>query len=109
MVLYLSFRTNFNIMDLCGILTYKRMYPHKCGIKTNYTERPIIIAISSYKVNIEALKLYKGQRNFIHRASMYMSISNTLGKIVSEYDQEIPQSPTADNPVAPRGRAAQPS
>ena len=32
-----------------------------------------------------------------------------LPKIVSEYDQEIPQSQTADNPVAPRGRAAQPS
>ena len=30
-------------------------------------------------------------------------------KIESEYDQEIPQSQTADNPVAPRGRAAQPS
>ena len=30
-------------------------------------------------------------------------------KIVSEYDQEIPQSQIADNPVAPRGRAAQPS
>ena len=30
-------------------------------------------------------------------------------KIVSEYDQEIPQIQTADNPVAPRGRAAQPS
>ena len=28
-----------------------------------------------------------------------------LPKIVSEYDQEIPQSQTADNPVAPRGRA----
>ena len=28
-------------------------------------------------------------------------------KIVSEYDQEIRQSQTADNPVAPRGRAAQ--
>ena len=27
--------------------------------------------------------------------------------IVSENDQEIPQSQTADNPVAPRGRAAQ--
>ena len=27
----------------------------------------------------------------------------------SKYDQEIPQSQTADNPVAPRGRAAQPS
>ena len=33
---------------------------------------------------------------------------NTI-EIVSEYDQEIPQSQTADNPVAPRGRAAQPS
>ena len=30
-------------------------------------------------------------------------------KIVSEYDQEIPQSQTADNPVAPRGRTTQPS
>ena len=30
-------------------------------------------------------------------------------KKVSEYDQQIPQSQTADNPVAPRGRAAQPS
>ena len=29
--------------------------------------------------------------------------------IVSEYDQEIPQSQTADNPKAPRGRATQPS
>ena len=27
----------------------------------------------------------------------------------SEYDQEIPQSQNADNPVAPRGRAAQTS
>ena len=35
--------------------------------------------------------------------------SKTYLKIVSEYDQEIPQSQTADNPVAPRGRAAQPS
>ena len=30
-------------------------------------------------------------------------------KIVSEYNQEIPLSQTADNPVAPRGKAAQPS
>ena len=29
-------------------------------------------------------------------------------KIVSEYDQEIPQSQTADNTTAPRRRAAQP-
>ena len=30
-------------------------------------------------------------------------------KKVNEYDQEIPQSQTADNPVARQGRAAQPS
>ena len=30
-------------------------------------------------------------------------------KIVSEYDQEIPQSQTAQNPMAPRGIANQPS
>ena len=30
-------------------------------------------------------------------------------KIVSEYDQEIPQSQTADNPKAPGRRAIQPS
>ena len=30
-------------------------------------------------------------------------------KIVSEYDQEMPQSQTADNPLASRGMAAQPS
>ena len=42
--------------------------------------------------------------------------SNTLqncftmeAKKVSEYDQEIPESQTADYPVAPQGRAAQPS
>ena len=30
-------------------------------------------------------------------------------KIVSEYDQEIPQSQTAGNPMTPRGRATQQS
>ena len=30
-------------------------------------------------------------------------------KIVSEYDQEIPQSQTADKPMAPRGRVTQQS
>ena len=32
-----------------------------------------------------------------------------MSKIVSGYAQEIPQSQTADNPMAPRGRATQPS
>ena len=34
---------------------------------------------------------------------------STLSKIVSEYDQEIPQSQIADKPMAPRGRATQQS
>ena len=38
----------------------------------------------------------------------FVKISSHMQNIVSEYDQEIPQSQTADNPVAPRGRAAQP-
>ena len=38
-----------------------------------------------------------------------LKIFSTGTKKVSEYDQEIPYSQTADNPVAPRGRAAQPS
>ena len=49
-------------------------------------------------------------------ASVYLLITfaNNLDpaqtrKIVSEYDQELQQSQTADNPVAARGRAAQPS
>ena len=29
-----------------------------------------------------------------------------IKKIVSEYDQEMPQSQTVDNPIAPRERAA---
>ena len=32
-----------------------------------------------------------------------------IPRIISEYDQEIPQSQTADDPMTPRGRAAQPS
>ena len=43
---------------------------------------------------------------FTNHFSAHLSI---VSKIVSEYDQEIPQSQTADSPVAPRGRAAQPS
>ena len=37
------------------------------------------------------------------------SLVDMITRKVSEYDQEIPQSQTADNPVAPQGRAAQPS
>ena len=37
------------------------------------------------------------------------SITKTNTEIVSGYDQEIPQSQTADKPMAPRGRDTQQS
>ena len=51
------------------------------------------------------IALYKENMNLMN----FMLCLTCHSKIVSEYDQEIPQSQTADNPVAPRGRAAQPS
>ena len=45
----------------------------------------------------------------VHEQNQRQTGSFVRTKIVSEYDQEIPQSQTADNPVAPQGRAAQPS
>ena len=55
-------------------------------------------------LNIVTLKLY------IHTLlTNLLNYYQVKEKIVSEYDQEIPQSQTADNPVASRGRAAQPS
>ena len=38
-----------------------------------------------------------------------MSLGWSSIKNRSGYDQEIPQSQTADNPMAPRGRTTQPS
>ena len=46
------------------------------------------------------------KRNF-HRPTIN-PWQSVLSIIVSEYDQEIPQSQTAGNPMAPRGRATQP-
>ena len=49
------------------------------------------------------------QSRYMNYQQIYTDGSKEDSKIVNEYDQEIPQSQTADNPVAPRGRAAQPS
>ena len=43
------------------------------------------------------------------KTRIWTSQPQVVSKIVSEYDKEIPQSQTAGNPVAPRGRVAQPS
>ena len=52
--------------------------------------------------------LYQGEEIEIVSIYKYLGLYFTP-KIVNEYDQEIPQSQTADNPVAPRGIAAKPS
>ena len=50
----------------------------------------------------------KNSSGKINHKQLSKAPSSIVNK-VSEYDQEIPQSQTADNPVAPPGRAAQPS
>ena len=56
-----------------------------------------------------AIDAYKNSQELSQLSILFTIISIIERKIVSEYDQEIPQSQTADNPLAPRGRAAQPS
>ena len=51
----------------------------------------------------------KLQSNVWLLGDFYILKFDELSKIVSEYDQEIPQPQTADNPMVPRGRATQPS
>ena len=63
------------------------------------------IAYSTYPLFVRQLKENVNKRGII----MIMIFEMFISEIVSEYDQEIPQSQTADNPVAPRGRAAHPS
>ena len=57
---------------------------------------------------LQLLPVVKSLQNVVVRNVAALETVNVL-KIVSEYDQEIPQSQTADNHMAPRGRAAQPS
>ena len=44
-----------------------------------------------------------------HNIIIFRLRKTQFQKIVSEYDQEIPQPQTADKPMAPRGRITQPS
>ena len=57
---------------------------------------------------VPSVKIYIWYLLVLYVNSSVKSLKS-VPKIVSEYDQEIPQSQTADNLVAPRGRAAQPS
>ena len=52
---------------------------------------------------------YNKFKLLIKRYHRVIQFSSCTSEIVSEYDQEKQQSQTADNPMAQRGRAAQPS
>ena len=56
-----------------------------------------------------AVLIYNSLKTSLQKSSIGPKRRFLYFKIVSEYDQKIPQSQTADNPVAPQGRAAQPS
>ena len=51
---------------------------------------------------------FKTRNSYRNSARITICCFESLSEIVSEYDQEIPQSQTADNPMAPGGRAALP-
>ena len=52
---------------------------------------------------------FKTTCKYLHQCDIILQLKIICTKIVSEYDQEIPQSQTTDNPMATRGKAAQPS
>ena len=64
-----------------------------------------VFYIGLYREKDETIFLSKTTRP----RALIFGMKHHLVNLYHEYDQEIPQSQTADNPVAPRGRAAQPS
>ena len=75
-------------------------------VKHSTTEPLRSLCIVERKAKHNSIHMIMGNYS-MHLYESLKSMYNS--KIISEYDQEIPQSQTADNPVAPRGRAAQPS
>ena len=65
----------------------------------------------SFKKNFKTFShdKYIVKRNVVSPVVVVVVEFDLRLKIVTEYDQEIPESQTAENPMAPRGRAAQPS
>ena len=76
-----------------------------------YWQNEIITSPAFYST-LEFLNMKSYKLGTIHpplKINIHSARESSKLKIVSEYDQEIPQSQTADNPVAPQGRATQPS
>ena len=88
-------------------------------VKTNKNGNCIILDVNIQGKRITLVNLYgPNQDNHNFHTSIKQKVSKFENdqvimcgdwKIVSEYDQEIPQSQTADKPIALRGRATQQS
>ena len=63
-----------------------------------------LIILSAIEFRRKIMKFMSCLNNF--RFNSFFPVFRS-SKLVSEYDQEIPQSQTADNPMEPRERAAQ--
>ena len=90
--------TNFTVQFFQNLYICNYMYtPHRVNVMIKaspYIQRQCVLGMNTctFEQNRGSMLTIKG-----------------LLKLVSEYDQEIPQSQTADNPMAPRGRATQAS
>ena len=82
-------------------LCNKKDYVQNNTVKMKISSKQEIKRLSS----TTAPSFAKDNNNQLELAQSYTCMSLAARKIVSEYDQEIPQSQTVDNPVAPRGRA----
>ena len=69
-----------------------------------YIQQCILKKLFTSLLELDVIYYFSSHCRLIYPLHLFLT-----SKIVSEYDQEIPQSQTADNPVEPRGRAAQPS
>ena len=95
------------VQDLSGSGTIDpSQIPSECLSTTSHMES-ITVSTNGIAKLLKDLNPHKAAGP--DKIDMFLKGYPLEAKIVSEYDQEIPQSQTADNPVAPRGRASQPS
>ena len=72
--------------------------------------KSVILVLPDHTHSLVGIKSLRNIQQQLNASDInYWNLFSESQKKVSEYDQEIPQSQTADYPVAPRGRAAQPS
>ena len=80
-----------------------------CSNDDDFNNRILLLTAKLLKQDYRYHTIRKSFTKFYHRHSELIVKYNIGLKIVSEYDQEIPHSPTADNSISPQGRATQPS